>query len=190
MLKAVAVAPTLYAFMWICVSLTVIPEIIFPNGSFAGYVVNVTDPITFGCIATGSYPSTNHSVVQRWCTSDTRDRQWSEYTHDAEWTISGDGISTATGMIYQVERTLTFDTTANDTDTYTCEASNINVMQPTVAENFTLFVQGESEVYTHKIPSKCWLNKILGKHSPRENIIHGVYMHILILGGYMDSCNM
>ena len=64
-------------------------------------------------------------------------------------------VSTDTGMIYQVEQTLTFDTTASDTDTYTCEASNINVMQTTVAENFTLFVQGESEVYTHKILSKC-----------------------------------
>ena len=57
-------------------------------------------------------------------------------------------ISTATGIIYQVERTLTFNTTANDTGTYTCEASNINVVQPTATQNFTLFVQGESGIQT------------------------------------------
>jgi len=49
-----------------------------------------------------------------------------------------------TGMIYQVERTLTFTTAANDTDRYTCEASNINEVRPTVTETFTLYVQGES----------------------------------------------
>ena len=52
-----------------------------------------------------------------------------------------------TGMIYQVERTLTFNTAASDTDTYTCEASNINVVQPTATQNFTLFVQGKSGMY-------------------------------------------
>ena len=121
-------------------SLTVIPEIIFPNDSFAGYVVNVTDPVTFGCIATGIPPPTI---------------QWSRY---GVLLSSGVMLSepsqtmvpapVGTGMIYQVERTLTFNTTANDTDTYTCEASNINMVQPTVAQNFTLFVQGESEVQT------------------------------------------
>ena len=50
-----------------------------------------------------------------------------------------------TGIIYQVERTLTFTTAASNTDTYTCEASNTNVVQPTVTQNFTLFVQGKGQ---------------------------------------------
>ena len=60
-------------------------------------------------------------------------------------------VSTATGMIYQVEQTLTFDTTASDTDTYTCEASNTNMVQPTVTQNFTLFVQGELGIWTIRV---------------------------------------
>ena len=118
------------------VSLTVIPEIIFPNDSFAGYVVNVTDPVTFECIATGIPPPAV---------------QWSR---DGVLLSSGVMLSepsqtlvpapTGTEMIYQVERTLTFTTTANDTGTYTCEASNINEVRPTVTETFTLYVQGKS----------------------------------------------
>ena len=115
-------------------SLTVIPEIIFPNDSFAGYVVNVTDPVTFECAATGIPPPTI---------------QW---LRDGVMLSSGVILSEpsqtlvpapmGTGMIYQVERTLTFTTTASDTDTYTCEASNTNTVQPTVTQNFILFVQG------------------------------------------------
>ena len=120
------------------VSLAVIPKIIFPNDSFTGYVVNVTDPVTFECTATGIPPPTI---------------QW---FRDGVLLSSGVMlsepsqmmISTATGIIYQVERTLTFNTTANDTDTYTCEASNINVVQSTAAQNFTLFVQGRLGVLT------------------------------------------
>ena len=111
-----------------------IPEIIFPNETFAAYIVNVTDPVTFVCIATGIPPPTI---------------QW---FRDGVLLSSGVVLSEpsqtivpapmGTGMIYQVERTLTFNTTASDTDTYTCEASSINVVQPNVAQNFTLFVQG------------------------------------------------
>ena len=116
------------------VSLAVIPEIIFPNDSFTGYVVNVTDPVTFVCTATGIPPPTI---------------QW---FRDGVLLSSGVMLSEpsqtmvpapmGTGTIYQVERTLTFNTTGSDTGTYTCEASNINVVQPTTAQNFTLFVQG------------------------------------------------
>ena len=116
------------------VFLTVIPEIIFPNYSSTGYIVNVTDPVTFVCTATGIPPPTI---------------QW---FRDSVLLSSGVMLSEpsqtmvpapmGTGMIYQVERTLTFNTTASDTDTYTCEASNINVEQPTTTQNFTLFVQG------------------------------------------------
>ena len=114
-----------------------IPEIIFPNGSFAGYVVNVTDAVTFECTATGIPPP---------------NIQWSR---DGMLLSSGVMLSEpsqtlvsapmGTGMIYQVERMLTFDTIANDTGTYTCEASNINEVRPTVAQNSTLFVQGKRQ---------------------------------------------
>ena len=53
-------------------------------------------------------------------------------------------IPTPAGNIYQVERTLTFNTNGSDTDTYTCMASNINAVQPNATRNFTLFVQGRS----------------------------------------------
>ena len=119
----------------ICVSLAVIPKIIFPNDSFAGYVVNVTNSVTFECTATGIPPPTI---------------QW---FRDGVLLSSGVMLSEpsqtlvpapmGTGMIYQVEQTLTFTTASNNTDTYTCEASNINEVEPTVTQNFTLFVQGE-----------------------------------------------
>ena len=126
--------------VYICVSLAVIPKIIFPNDSFAGYVINVTDPVTFECIATGIPPPTI---------------QWSRdgmllssrvmLSEPSQTMVSA---PMGTGMIYQVEQTLTFTTASNNTDTYTCEASNINEVQPTVAQNFTLFVQGESGMWT------------------------------------------
>ena len=113
---------------------TVIPEIIFPNNSFTGYVVNVTDPVTFVCTATGIPPPTIQWFRDGVLLSS--DVMLSEPSQTLVPATMG------TGMIYQVERTLTFNTTASDTDTYTCEASNVNVVQPTVAQNFTLFVQG------------------------------------------------
>ena len=117
-----------------------IPEIIFPNDSLAGYVVNVTDPVTFECIATGIPPPT----IQ-WFRGGVPLSSGVMLSEPSQTLVSA---PMGTGMIYQVERTLTFNTTANDTDTYTCEASNINMVQPTVAQNFTLFVQGKSEVQT------------------------------------------
>ena len=129
--------------MYVCMThdiifLTVIPEIIFPNESFTGYVVNITDPVTFVCTASGIPPPTI---------------QWFRdgVLLSSGVTLSGPSqmmISTVTGMIYQVERTLTFNTTTNDTGTYVCEASNINEVQPTATQNFTLFVQGKSGILT------------------------------------------
>ena len=113
----------------------VIPDITFPANDSFTYTVNVTDPVTFECVATGIPPPT----IQLF--------------RDGVLLSSGVMLSEpsqtmvpapmGTGMIYQVERTLTFTTAASDTGTYTCEASNINVMQPTVAQNFELFVQSE-----------------------------------------------
>ena len=113
-----------------------IPKIIFPNDSFAGYVVNVTDPVTFECTATGIPPPT----IQ-WFRDGVLLSSGVVLSEPSQTMVSA---PMGTGMIYQVERTLTFTTAANNTGTYTCEASNINVVQPTVTQNFTLFVQGES----------------------------------------------
>ena len=115
---------------------TVIPEIIFPNDSFAGYIVNVTDPVTFVCTATGIPPPTIQWFRDGVLLSSRVVLIMSEPSQTLVPATMG------TGMIYQVERTLTFNTTDSDTDTYTCEASNINMVQPTAAQNFTLFVQG------------------------------------------------
>ena len=115
-------------------SLIVIPEIIFPNDSFAGYIVNVTDPITFGCIATGIPPPT----IQ-WFRDGVLLSSHVTLSEPSQTMVSA---PMGTGMIYQVKRTLTFTTTANDTGTYACKASNINMVRPTVTQNFGLFVQG------------------------------------------------
>ena len=114
--------------------LTVIPEIIFPNDSFTGYVVNVTDPVIFECTATGIPPPTIH-----WFRDGVLLRSGVMLSEPSQTMVPA---PMDTGMIYQVNRTLTFVSAASDTDTYTCEVSNINEVQPTTTQNFTLFVQG------------------------------------------------
>ena len=113
-----------------------IPELIFPNETFAGYVVNVTDPVTFVCTATGIPPPTIQWFRDGVLLSS------GVVLSEPSQTLVPAPTGMSTGMIYQVERTLTFNTTASDTDTYTCEACNINEVQPTATQNFTLFVQG------------------------------------------------
>ena len=117
-----------------------IPAIIFPNDSFAEYVVNVTDPVTFGCTATGIPPPT----IQ-WFRDGVLLSSGVVLSEPSQTMVSA---TMGTGMIYQVERTLTFTTAASNTDTYTCEASNTNVVQPTATQNFTLFVQGTQKIHT------------------------------------------
>ena len=120
---------------YLFISSAVIPEIIFPTDSFAGYIVNVTDAVIFECTATGIPPPT----IQ-WFRDGVLLSSGVMLSEPSQTLVSA---TMGTGMIYQVERTLNFTTAANDTGTYTCEASNINLMQPTVAQNFELFVQGE-----------------------------------------------
>ena len=115
---------------------TVIPEIIFPNDSSPGYIVNVTDPVTFVCTATGIPPPTI-----RWFRDGVLLSSRVVLSEPSQTTVPA---PMGTGMIYQVERTLTFVTTDSDADTYTCEASNMNVVQSATAQNFTLFVQGNT----------------------------------------------
>ena len=114
-----------------------IPEIMFPNDSFSGYVVNVTDPVTFECTATGIPPPT----IQ-WLRDGMPLSSGVILSEPSQTLVSA---TVGAGIIYQVERTLTFTTAASNTDTYTCEASNTNVVQPTVTQNFTLFVQGKGQ---------------------------------------------
>jgi len=52
-------------------------------------------------------------------------------------------LPTARGDIYVVSRTLIISNTRdNDSDTYTCVASNGNVVTPSVTQDFELVVQG------------------------------------------------
>ena len=119
---------------------SVVPNITFPVDDGFTYTVNVTDPVTFECIATGIPPPTI-----RWFRNGVLLSSGVTLSEPSQTMVPA---PMSTGMIYQVERTLTFTTAANDTDTYTCEASNTNMVQPTVAQNFTLFVQGELGIWT------------------------------------------
>ena len=104
------------------------------------YTVNVTDPVTFGCTATGIPPPT----IQ-WFRDGVLLSSGVMLSEPSQTMVSA---PIGTGLIYEVERTLTFYTAASDTDTYTCDASNTNMVRPTVAQNFTLFVQGKSGIWT------------------------------------------
>ena len=133
-------------------------EVVFPDNNFAGYVVNVTDPVTFECIAIGIPPPT----IQ-WFRGDmlltTEESSGSSASSggsegSGEILVGADQlisrlmlselsqmlIPTIMGNIYQVKRSLTFSTIANDTDTYSCMASN--EVKQTASQMFTLLVQG------------------------------------------------
>ena len=137
---------------------TVILEVVFPNDSFAGYFVNVTDPVTFECIAIGIPPPTiqwfRGDKLLTTAESSGGSRGSGSSGGSGEILVSADELisrlmlsepsqmlmPTLMGNIYQVERSLTFTTIANDTDTYSCMASN--KVKQTAAQIFTLLVQG------------------------------------------------
>ena len=127
-----------------------IPEIIFPNDSFTGYVINVTNTVTFECIATGIPPPaiqwfrggmllTSEGVLGSGQSLVSTGEMNSCLTLGEPSPMV---LPTPAGRIYRVERTLTLSTNGSDTDMYTCMASNINAVQPVGIQNFTLFVQG------------------------------------------------
>ena len=66
---------------------------------------------------------------------------------DARVSLSEAGVSTVAtdgGNIYQVSRTLTLDNaTDSDSGNYTCQADNGNAVQPSVSQEFELFVRGK-----------------------------------------------
>ena len=129
-----------------------IPEIIFPNDSFTGYVINVTNTVTFECIATGIPPPAiqwfrGGMLLTPEGMLGSGESLVSTGELNSRLTLGEPSkvmIPTSAGRIYRVERTLTFSTNGSDTDTYTCIASNINAVQPNATQNFTLFVQGRS----------------------------------------------
>ena len=103
------------------------------------YTVNETDPVTFTCSATGISPPDitwmrngavqNESVDSRISLSNPSDPE---------------PVPTAGGNISSVSRSLTLSSTRdNDSDTYTCVASNGNTVTPSVIQNFGLFVNGK-----------------------------------------------
>ena len=141
-----------------CFLFTVILEVVFPNNSFTGYVVNVTDPVTFKCIAIGLPPPTIQWFRgDKLLTTAESSGGSGRSGGSGEILVSTDEMNsrlmlsepsqmlmpTLMGNIYQVEHSLTCTTIANDTDTYSCVASIIiKVKQTAAAQNFTLLVQG------------------------------------------------
>ena len=136
-----------------------ITEIIFPNDSFTGYVINVTNTVTFECIATGIPPPaiqwfrggmllTPEGMLGSGQSLVSTGELNSRLTLGEPSQMM---IRTPAGRIYRVEHTLTFSTNGSDTDTYTCMASNINAVQPVATQNFTLFVQGGSRNMSRSI---------------------------------------
>lgn len=133
-------------------------EVVFPDNNFAGYVVNVTDPVTFECIAIGILPPTIQWFRGDMLLTTEESSGGSAGSGDSggsgEILVGADQlisrlmlsepsqilIPTLTGNIYHVQRSLTFSTISNDTDTYSCMASN--EVKQTVSQMFTLLVQG------------------------------------------------
>ena len=115
----------------------VVPSILTPPVNFT-YIVNETDPVIFMCSATGIPPPEiiwkrnvvllDHNVDPRISLSNPSDPEL---------------FPTTGGDIYSVSRNLTISNTRdNDSDTYTCVASNGNARTPSVTQVIELVVQG------------------------------------------------
>ena len=110
--------------------------------------MNVTEPVTFECIATGIPPPTIE-----WFRGDmllTPEEAGSGQilvSTDLRLMLSEPSqmmVPTPSGNIYQVERTLTFNTNGSDTGLYACVASNVNQVQQNATQDFALYVLGKS----------------------------------------------
>lgn len=114
--------------------------------------MNVTEPVTFECIATGIPPPTiqwfrGDMLLAPEETSGGGQNLLNTNEVNLHLMLSEPSqmlVPTLTGTIYQVERNLTFNTNGSGTDLYTCIASNINEVQPNVTQDFTLSVLGRS----------------------------------------------
>ena len=115
-----------------------VPNITFPPDDLV-YTVNENDPVTFTCSATGIPPPEITWI---------RNGVVLDGNVDSRISLSNpsdpEPVSTAGGNIFTVKRSLTISRTRdNDSDTYTCVASNGNTVTPSVTQNFGLFVNGK-----------------------------------------------
>ena len=129
-----------------------VPSILIPPVNF-NYTVNETDPVIFMCSAAGIPPP-----EITW----TRNGVPLDNNVDPRISLSNPSdpevFSTAGGNIYSVSRNLTISNTRdNDSDTYTCVASNGNARTPTVTRDFELIVQGRSPL----VLARCCSFKLL-----------------------------
>ena len=130
-----------------------IPNITFPLDGLV-YTVNETGPVTFTCSATGIPPPEISWMRNGVVLNESVDSQISISNPSDPETVP-----TAGGNISSVSRSLTISRTRdNDSDTYTCVASNGNTMTPNVTQNFELVVQGRLLVYVH---SSCEFHLVL-----------------------------
>ncbi len=125
---------------------TVIPEIEFVVPD-AGYIVNETFSVTIECTATGI-----PAPEIRWFTDTLEltgvDTVMNTSQNINERAILGEPevtmVAIGSGDVYQTDRMLTLYNAMNtDTNDYRCEASNVNIVQPSVSQNFTIFVQSK-----------------------------------------------
>ena len=110
-----------------------IPEITFTEN----YLVEPMDEVVFECNATG-IPAPNINWY--------RDGDLLNEAFDSRISL-GDPIvipPADSNDVYEVYRTLTFDSTTNgDAGTYTCVADNGNAQMPNVTQNFDLLLTGK-----------------------------------------------
>ena len=114
------------------------PIIAFPTDGFT-LTVNETEVALFECTATG-IPAPTISWFRNG-TELSGDSHITLSNHTAPTLVQGDG-----GMVYSVSRTLMLsDTRDDDSDTYTCRATNMagsDNMIRTAEQDFELVVQG------------------------------------------------
>jgi len=108
-----------------------------PPANFT-YVVNETDPVIFMCSATG-IPPPEITWIRNGVLLDENVDPHISLSNPSDPEV----FSTTRGDIYSVSRNLTINNTRdNDSDTYTCVASNRNAVTPNVTQDFELVVQG------------------------------------------------
>ena len=115
-----------------------VPNITFPVDGLV-YTVNENDPVTFTCSATGIPPPNITWMRNGLALTESVDSHISlGNPSDPETVLTGGG------NISSVSRSLTISSTRdNDSDTYTCVASNRNTVTPNVTQDFELFVNGK-----------------------------------------------
>ena len=121
----------------------VVPSILIPSVNFT-YVVNETDPVIFMCSAAG-IPLPEITWMRNGVLLDDNVDSSISLSNPTDPEV----FSTTSGNIYSVSRNLTISNTRdNDSDTYTCVASNGNARTPNVSQEFELIVQGMQQSHS------------------------------------------